>query len=154
MVRVLRRAVGCKESFQLGNLFGGVESDGLVVGNDYLYARTVLEGAKLLKLLGPLKGAGWPVDKLREEVSAVAIEADMPERREPFRTGPEVGQGTAREVESPVFPINDDLDDVGVIELSQIRDGTGGGDHGKFRIGLQAACEGRLQCLQNCGSKW
>ena len=55
-------------------------------------------------------------------------------------------KGAAGEVEGVSCPVDDDLYDVRVIELIQVRHRVGGCDHGKVGIALQGGHEGVHEC--------
>ena len=74
---------GCgKKSFELRDLFGGVQADGIVVGDEHADLCPVLEGAELFEVFGLLESAGRPPHKLFEEVAPVAVNAHVPEKLE------------------------------------------------------------------------
>jgi len=142
VLRILGGVTGGKESFQLWNLFRGIESDGMIFGQDNADAGAVFKGAELLELFRLFKQAGRPTDELFEEIAAVAVEAHVPQGREGVGAGPEEGKGTAGEIESVSLPIDDDLHDVGVVELGEVRHRIGGRDHGQVGFGYQCGHQG------------
>ncbi len=126
----------------MGNLFGGVESDGMVFGQNNADAGAVFKGAELLELFGLFKQAGRPTDELFEEIAAIAVKTHVAQGREGVGSGPEEWKGTAGEVEGVSCPVDDDLDDVRIIELSQVSHRIGRCDHGQVGFGRQSGHEG------------
>tara|TARA_B100001964_G_scaffold122861_1_gene136197 strand:+ start:6049 stop:6834 length:786 start_codon:yes stop_codon:yes gene_type:complete len=142
VLRILWRVAGGKEGFQVWNLFGGVESDGMIFGQYNADAGAVFKGAELLELFRPFKQAGRPTDELFKEIATVAVEAHVAQGHEGVGLGPEEGNGAAGEVERVSSPVDDDLHDIGVIELSAVGHGIGGRDHGQVGFGCQSGHEG------------
>lgn len=126
----------------MGNLFGGVESDGMVFGQNNADAGAVFKGAELLELFRLFKQAGRPADELFEEIAAIAVKTHVAQGHEGVGSGPEEWKGAAGEVEGVSSPVDDDLHNVGVVELSGVRHGIGGRDHGQVGFGCQSGHQG------------
>ena len=69
------------------NLFGGVETDGMIVGQDNPDASAVFKGAELFELLRLFEKSRRPAYELFEKIAAVAVKAHVAERSESVGVG-------------------------------------------------------------------
>ena len=131
------------------DLFGGVEADGMVIGQDDPDDSAILKRAELFQLFGLFKKSRGPVNELLKEIAPIAIEAHVSQRGKRTGAGPQVRNGATGEVEGISCSVDDDLYDVGVIELIKVGHRVGRRDHGKAGFGFQsdneAVREGRVE---------
>lgn len=126
----------------MGDLGWRVESDRVVARDEDADARPVFKGAELLEVLGLFEDTRGPVHELFQKVAAVTVDAHVPEGNEGLRLGAAVGDCAAGEVEGVAVAVEDDLDEIGVVELGRVGDRVGGGDHGEGGIGDEGRGEG------------
>lgn len=97
----------------MGDLFGGVESNGLVVGENHLDACSMMESAQLFKRFRNFERSGGPSDKILQEVCSVTVQSNMAERWHRIRRKG-MRNRSSGEVEGIIAFVENDFDDVGV----------------------------------------
>jgi hypothetical protein len=116
-------------------VFGGVDAEGAVGGDDDLDAMSVFEGAELLEVFGELEWSPGELGIAEEEVAAESVEAEMKiGGGGPLAGLAEVGDGGAGEIEGIAVVVEDDLDCGRVLVFFFGANGCGESRHFEVRV--------------------